>query len=174
MKKSDINKPPCYFDKYINCVDDIELFEAFQQSHIELNSLDLAKFNQIGDQVYAAGKWTIKDIFQHLIDTEHILAYRALRIGRNDITNLSGFDEAVLAANVSTKDRTLESIIAELKHRRTSTRLLFESFTDEALQTIGIASEMQMSALAFGFTILGHQKYHLRIIKEKYLPLINL
>ena len=174
MKKSDINQPPCYFDKYINYVDDIELFEAFQQSHIELNSLDLAKFNQIGDQVYAAGKWTIKDIFQHLIDTEHILAYRALRIGRYDKTKLSGFDEQVLAKNVSTKNRTLESLVNELKLRREVTKLLFVSFTDEALQIIGTASEMQMSALAFGFTILGHQKYHLKIIEEKYLPLINL
>ena len=171
MKKSDINQPPCYFDKYIECAEDVEILQAFDDSIKELEMLDLAKFNAIGDKVYATGKWTIKDIFQHLIDTEHILAYRALRIGRNDKTKLQGFDEQILADNVSTKNRTLQSIIEELKMRRKVTKLLFESFTGEHLQIIGFSSDMQMSALAFGFTIVGHQKYHLKIIEEKYLPL---
>ncbi len=173
MKKSDINKPPCYFDKYIECAEDVEILQAFDDSINELETLDLQYFNAIGDAVYAKGKWTIKDIFQHLIDTEHILAYRALRIGRNDKTKLQGFDEEVLADNVSTQNRTLESIIDELKLRRQVTKLLFESFTDEHLQIIGYSSDLQMSALAFGFTIVGHQKYHLKIIREKYLSLIN-
>jgi len=171
MKKSDIQKPPCYFDRYINLVADIELADAFQQSHAQLDALDLPALQRIGDRVYAAGKWTIKDTLKHLIDTEHILTYRALRIGRNDKTNLPGFDEALLAAHVSTKHRTLESLIDEMKTVRRATALLFASFDDEALQRIGLASEIQMSALAFGFTILGHQIHHLNIIAEKYVPL---
>ncbi len=173
MKKSDINQPPCYFDKYINCVDDIEIFEAFKQSQIELENLDLEKSDQIGDDVYAEGKWTIKDIFQHLIDAEHILSYRSLRIGRNDKTELPGFDEALLAANVSTKGRSLESIVDELKLIRKSTERLFESFNEEAMQRFTVINGNRMSALAYGFAILGHQKYHLKIVEEKYLPLIT-
>lgn len=173
MKKSDINKPPCYFDKYIECCEDVEILQACLDSIIELETLDLQQFNAIGDKVYAPNKWTIKEIFQHLIDCEHILAYRALRIGRNDKTKLQGFDEQILADNVSTKNQTLESLIDEMILRRKVTKLMFESFTDEHLQIIGYSSEIQMSALAFGFTILGHQKYHLQIIKDRYLPLIN-
>jgi hypothetical protein len=173
MKKSGINQPPCYFDKYINCVDDIEIAEAFKQSLAELDTLDVKRLNRVGDAVYAEGKWTIKDIFQHLIDAERILAYRALRIGRNDKTPYSGFDEALLAANVSTANRSLESILAELKIVRKATALLFASFTDEAVQRFIFANDKQMSALAFGFTIVGHQKYHLKLIKEKYLPLTD-
>lgn len=173
MKKSDINQPPCYFDKYIECAEDVEIRQAFDDSIKELEMLNLQRFNAVGDKVYAEGKWTIKDIFQHLIDTEHILAYRALRIGRNDKTKLQGFDEEILAANVSTKNRALESIIEELKLRRSVTKLLFESFTDEHLQIIGYSSDLQMSALAFGFTIVGHQKYHLKIIAERYLLPVN-
>jgi hypothetical protein len=174
MKKSDINQPPCYFDKYINCADDIDIAEAFKQSLAELDALDVTKLKQLGNAVYAEGKWTIKDIFQHLIDAERILAYRSLRIGRNDKTPYSGFDEALLAANVSTVNRSLESIVAELKTVRTATALLFESFTDEAVQRFIFSNDKQMSALAFGFTIVGHQKYHLKLIEEKYLPLLRL
>ena len=173
MKKTDINQPPCYFDKYINCLENIELSEAFSNAQWEIAALKLDQLKQIGDSVYAEGKWTIKDIFQHLIDAERIMAYRALRIGRNDKTPLSGFDQDILAANISTQNRTLESILEEFKIVRRATTCLFETFTDEALQRIGISSGMQMSALAFGFAILGHQKYHLKIIEEKYSPLVS-
>jgi hypothetical protein len=173
MKKSDIHQPPCYFDKYINQVEDLELTQAFQESKIELEELKVENLDRIGNAVYAAGKWTIKDIFQHLIDVEYILTYRALRLARNDKTQLSGFDEAVLAANVNTINRNLESLIAELKSIRNATTLLFGSFDDTALQHSGIISNNQMSALAFGFTIVGHQKHHLKFIEEKYLPLAN-
>lgn len=173
MKKSDINQPPCYFDKYMNCVADIELFEAFDQSQTELETLDLAHFNQVGEAVYAEGKWTIKDIFQHLIDAEHILSYRALRIGRNDKALYTGFDQDLLAANAGTSTRSLEVIVEELKLLRRVTKFMFRTFTDEAMQRFTIVDGKQMSALAFGFTIFGHQKYHLRMIGEKYLPLIK-
>jgi DinB superfamily len=171
MKKSDINQPPCYFDKYIDLVDDIEISAAFEQSLDELDALNLANFKQIGDAVYAPGKWTIKDIFQHLIDAERVLAYRSLRIGRNDQTQLPGFDEELFAANISTKNLTFESIIDELKIVRKSTELLFATFSDEAAQRFLNISGNQMSALAYGFAILGHQKYHLTIIEERYFPL---
>lgn len=157
----------------MNCVADIELFEAVNQSQTKLETLDLAHLNQVGDAVYAEGKWTIKDIFQHLIDVEHILSYRALRIGRNDKSLYTGFDQDLLAANVSTKSRSLEVIVEELKLLRQVTKFMFGTFTDEAMQRFTIVDGKQMSALAFGFAILGHQKYHLTMIGEKYLPLIK-
>lgn len=172
MKKSDIRQPPCYFDKYINYAEDVEILQAFKDSVTELELIEPAKLDRLGDAVYAAGKWTIRDIFQHLIDAEHILAYRSLRIGRNDKTILPGFDEALLAAHVSTQNRRLEDIIDELKLVRQTTARLFESFSDEALQRFTEVEDRRMSALAYGFTIVGHQKYHLEIIDRKYLPLL--
>ena len=172
MKKSDINKPACYFDRYIECCEDSEILQAFEESIRELESMDLSSIKAIGDSVYAEGKWTIKQIFQHLIDCEHILAYRALRIGRNDTTKLQGFNEQILADNVSVEGRTPESLIEEMKLRRKVTKLMFESFSDEQVQILGYTSDIQMSALALGFTIVGHQKHHFKIIENKYMPLI--
>lgn len=173
MKKSDINQPPCYFDRYLNYVADIELTDAFRQSLAEIDSLNVAELSEIGDAVYADEKWTIKSIFQHLIDVEHILSYRALRIARNDQTPLPGFDEALLAQNAGAEKRSLEGLILELKAARRASSLLFASLDDEGLQRSLIVSDKQMSALAFGFTIVGHQKHHLKIIEEKYLPLLE-
>ncbi len=173
MKKSDINQPPCYFDKYIELVEDIEISAAFKQSINDLDNLDLAKFKQIGDAVYAEGKWTVKDILQHLIDSERVLAYRSLCIGRNDPTELPSFDEEIFAATVSTKNRTLEEIIAELKIVRASTELLFESFDDAAMHRFMTIYDNQMCVLAYGFAIIAHQIHHLKIIEERYFPLAN-
>jgi uncharacterized damage-inducible protein DinB len=173
MKKSNINQPPCYFDRYINYVADIEIVDAFRESLTEIESFDVEELSKLGDTTYAENKWTIKDILQHLIDVEHILAYRALRIARKDKTPLPGFDEAELAMNAHPERRSLNELIAELKAVRQATSLLFESLDDEALQESAVVSENKMSALAFGFTIVGHQKHHLRIIEAKYLPLIT-
>jgi DinB superfamily len=173
MKRSDINQPPGYFDKYINLIDDIELSAAFKQSINQLDNLDLAKFEQISDAVYAEGKWTIKQILQHLIDSERVLGYRSLCIGRNDPTELPSFDEEIFAATVNTKNRTLEEIVAEMKIVRASTELLFESFDDTALRRSMTIYGNQMSVLAYGFAILSHQVHHLKIIEERYFPLAN-
>ncbi len=172
MKKSDINQPACYFDRYINYVADLEIGEAFKQSLAEIDSLNLAELNEIGNAVYAEQKWTIKSILQHLIDVEHILAYRALRIARNDTTQLPGFDEALFAENANVEKRSFEGLVAELKAARYATSLLFASLDDEALQRSLTISDNQMSVLAYGFALVGHQKHHLKTIEEKYLPLI--
>jgi hypothetical protein len=172
MKRSDIDQPRCYFNKYIDCVDDIELTQAFDDSIAELKSIDIPKWELVGSRAYAEGKWTIKDILQHLIDSERILSYRALRIGRNDKTKLPGFDEAHLAANVTTETRSISSLLEELILIRQASHLLFRSFDSEALRRSLMNNGILMSALAYGFTIIGHQKYHLRMIEDKYLPLI--
>jgi len=173
MKKSDINQPPCYFDRYMSRVDDIEISDALRRSQTELENLDLEKPGRLGDVAYAEGKWTVKDIFQHLIDAEHVLSYRALRIGRNDETILPGFDQDLFAANVSTKGRSIEKIVNQLKLIRKTTESLFETFDQAAMLRSTAISGNQMSVLAYGFAIVEHQGHHLEIIDKRYLPFVT-
>jgi hypothetical protein len=169
MKKSDVNQPPCYFDTYIHKVDDIELLDALKQSITELDKLDFDALNKKADYAYAEGKWTIKDIFQHLIDTERVMTYRALSYARNDVKQLPGFDENVYAQHANTKKRSLKSLIAEYKLVHKSSIALFKSFDKKALKRKGIMFNSEMSVLAVGFVLAGHQKHHLGVIKERYM-----
>jgi mannitol/fructose-specific phosphotransferase system IIA component (Ntr-type) len=169
MKKSDINQAPNYFDTYVNKIEDIELLDALKQSITELDSLDFEALEKLGDYAYAEGKWTIKDIFQHIIDTERIMGYRALRFARNDDTQLPGFDENSFAKNVSTKKRSLRSLILELKLVHKSSMALFKSFDKKALKRKGIMFKSEVAVLAIGFIIAGHQRHHLKVIKERYM-----
>ena len=93
MLRSEINPMPEYFDRYINMTDNVELLEAIQISLDELDQAPVEKWKALGDKVYEPGKWTIKDILQHLIDAERIFCYRALRFARNDKIDLPGFEE---------------------------------------------------------------------------------
>ncbi|WP_435355939.1 DinB family protein [Emticicia sp. SJ17W-69] len=171
MRKSDINPMPEYFDRYINLTDDIELSEALKISVEELKNLPIERWKAIGDKVYAEGKWTIKDIVQHIIDTERIFTYRALCFARGEKAQLPSFDEESYAKNGSTKHRTLEDLIEELLLVRTSFIKLYESFTPEVLLRTGLGFKGLYSVLAIGFITIGHQRWHFKIIEERYLSL---
>lgn len=164
---------PQYFDRYINLVPDIELSKAFDESVERLNSLDKNVLTKLDGKKYAAEKWTAKEIIQHIIDWERILSFRALLIARQEGGNPQSIDENLLGANTNADRRTIDSLIDELKAARASTRALFESFDDETLQFKGRNWNYEMSVLAMGFAMLGHQAHHLKIIEEKYYPLVN-
>ena len=172
MKRSDIHIMPEYFEKYINLVDDIELDEAFQKNINSIDAMDIAALRSLGTKAYAPGKWTINDIFQHVIDTERVMVYRTLRYARRDGIIPQGYDENLFAANANAEHRPLENILEELKQLHQSTRLMFRSFDNETLHITGINWNKEMSVLAMGFLITGHFIHHLKMIREKYLPLL--
>lgn len=172
MKRSDINPMPVYFDRYINLVADIDLVAAIQQSLDDIGRFPLDKWIALGDRVYAPGKWTIKDMLQHIIDTERIFTYRALRFARHDSTILPGFEEDDFANAAQANARPLEDLLAELTTMRQSSLQLFASFTDEMLQRTGKAFKSDISVLAIGFTLIGHQIHHLNVLAERYYPLL--
>ncbi len=173
MKKSAVPQNPSYFDAYINQVADIELTEAFQQSLADLDALDVEKLQDIGDRVYAPGKWTVRDLIQHVIDGERVFAYRALRFARNDRTPLPGYDENIFAQYAVANRRPLPEILAELRSVRESSLRLFQSFDEAALRRTGTMFNAELPVLAIGFTIIGHQKHHFRILEERYFPILQ-
>lgn len=118
---------------------------------------------------YEMGKWTIKQIIQHLIDTERVFSYRALCISRNDKTPLPGFDQDLYVDNSEVNDKSIDDLMNDYKALRLSTILLFESFSENALLRIGTVSGNGLSVRAIGFIIIGHENHHCHIIRERYL-----
>jgi hypothetical protein len=173
MKRSDIKLMPEYFSKYICLVDDIELDDAFQNNINTLASLEITMLESLEDNVYASGKWTVRDIFQHVIDTERVMSYRTLRFARRDGVIPAGYDQDLFAANANSGHRTLGEILEEFKVLHQATRLMFRSFGNETLQVTGINWNKEMSVLSMGFLITGHFIHHMKTIKEKYLPLLS-
>jgi len=121
------------------------------------------------EYAYAEGKWTIKQIVGHVIDTERIMAYRALRFARNDTKELLGFEPEDYVATARFHERSLESFAEEFVLVRKSNLMLFRQFNDHELARKGIASERLISVRAFMYIIPGHVNHHRNIIRERYL-----
>lgn len=164
---------PPFFDRYINIIEDIDIFDAFEKYNPEKIYSEMDEITALGDKIYAPGKWTTKDIFQHVIDNERIMAYRALRFSRNDKTPLPGYDEEPFAANTNAVNRTLPELMQEFVEVRTSTIALYKGMTGEMMLRTGTANQTEISPLALGFVILGHPVHHMNIIRERYFPLLS-
>ena len=154
---------------YIKAAANVELIEESEICLHEflrfVQNIPMDKF----DYRYAEGKWTIKDIIQHVIDTERIFAYRALRISRNDTTPLPGFEENDYVENTDANSRSIQELLTEFSAVRHSNILMFKSFSEEQLTRMGIASNHPISVRAIGFLIIGHQNHHQRVFQERYL-----
>jgi uncharacterized damage-inducible protein DinB len=158
-----------FYATYISKVDTTNLIEGLIQNNKSvvafLNSIDSDVYNY----KYAEDKWTVKELIQHIIDTERIFSNRALRIARNDATDLPGFDQDDFNPYSGANNRTKEELINDYTVARTNTISLFKSFTDEMLLKIGNVSDHELSARAAGFIIIGHENHHIQILKERYL-----
>lgn len=154
---------------YINAAGEVELFEELEISLHDfirfVQNIPMDKF----DYRYAEGKWTIKDIIQHIIDAERIFAYRALRISRNDKTPLAGFEENDFVNNTEANKRSIQDLLTEFSAVRQSNILFFKSLSDEQFLRMGTASENAISVRAIGFILIGHQKHHQKVFIERYL-----
>jgi hypothetical protein len=154
-------------------VADVELSQAFDDSVQQLNALDKELLTKLDDKRYAPDKWAVKTIIQHLTDVERILSYRVLLFARKEGSVPQEFDENLIATNANADKRMIEEVIGELKIVRAATKSLFDSFNNETLLNTGINWKYEMSVLAMGFSIIGHQIHHLKIIEEKYHPLLG-
>lgn len=159
-----------YQESYIKLVDDayslIEELEISVHNFIHfVREIPMDKY----DYRYAEGKWTIKDIIQHLIDSERIFAYRALRFSRGDETALPGFEENMYADNAHGSERSINDLLTEMSALRHANIMMFKSINADDLLRKGTASGYTVSVRAFGFLIIGHQNHHIKIFRERYL-----
>jgi len=118
---------------------------------------------------YAPGKWSIREIVGHLADAERVFSYRALRIGRNDQTPLPSFDENAWMPYGNFDGRPLADLLSELRVVRQSTLALYRSFTAEAVARRGVASQKEISVRAIIYITAGHERHHVKVVRERYL-----
>lgn len=157
-----------YYKSYIDRVSDdvLAVLEDQAQTFPEfIRNIPAEKANF----AYAAGKWSIKELLGHLIDTERIMAYRALRFARNDAQNLPGFEENDYVRESNYNSRSLESLADEFSCLRKANLLLFTSFNETELQRMGKANNYPVSVRALLFIIAGHVLHHQKVLIERYL-----
>lgn len=122
-----------------------------------------------GNYAYAPGKWTIKQMLIHLIDTERVFGYRILSFMRADRIALPGFNQDVWMEQADVAGRTIKDLLKEWKAVRDNTLFLLAQCTEEQSKFVGVASNWKVSVRAYFFIIIGHHLHHLQILRERYL-----
>lgn len=158
-----------YFKKYIDLVPEEDISTAFKNQLPVITAFLHTITEEKSNYSYAPGKWTIKELLQHIIDTERIFAYRCLCFARKEKVSLPGFDEDVYALNSNAGNRTWKDLAEEFLLVRKTTEILFNSFSEEAMNTSGSANNNPATALSMGFTAIGHVYHHKKILEERYL-----
>jgi uncharacterized damage-inducible protein DinB len=160
---------PAYFQNYINQVKAENIAEAVDKYGKAVVDFFRGIPEDKSTYRYAEGKWSLKEMLLHIIDTERIFGYRALSIARKDQTPLPGFEENDYALNSNADKRLWIDLLDEFEASRKSTDLLVKSFTEEQLQQQGTTSNQPNNVIAICFVIYGHILHHINIVNERYL-----
>ncbi|HXO76938.1 MAG TPA: DinB family protein, partial [Puia sp.] len=115
------------------------------------------------------GKWTIREMLQHIIDAERVFAYRALTFSRQDASPLPGYDENSWAVHAGGAGRRWKDMLEEFGVVRAATEYLYGSLSDEQLRFVGNANGRSWNGFTLGFIIPGHVAHHMKILQERYL-----
>jgi uncharacterized damage-inducible protein DinB len=169
MRRPDLEKVPDFYKGYVEYVKDMDLLDALRHASKLVQQLVPYIPEEKGTYRYAEGKWTIKEVINHMMDAERVFAYRALRFSRNDQTPLPPFEENDYAPEANAHSRTVQQLAKEMKRLRDTTIDLYSSFTPEMLNREGTASGKRISVLNLGYIIAGHDIHHHKILHERYL-----
>lgn len=118
---------------------------------------------------YAPGKWSLREVVGHVIDTERVFAVRALAFARCDSVPWPGFDQDEYNAASGADNRPVAQLAAELAAVRGSTLLLFAGFGDESWDRRGIASGNEFTVRSLAWIMAGHSRHHRKVVEERYL-----
>ena len=160
---------PEHFGKYVEQVAGSDVLEALRGQIRET----VATLREVSEEAslarYEVGKWSLREVVGHLIDTERIMAYRALRIARADRTPLPGFDQDGYIVAAGFDGREWGGLIDEFELVRRANLPLFEGLSEEAWGRTGISNGKEITVRALAYVIAGHEVHHMRIVRERYL-----
>lgn len=169
MTRPDLSTVPSFYKGYVESVMDLDLLEALRHGGRKAQELLLTIPEAKGTFRYAEGKWSVKEVLNHIMDAERIFAYRALRFSRNDQTPLHPFNENEYAGRANAHGRAIYQFAREMQWLRETTIDLYQSFTPEMLQLEGTASGQRISVFNLGYIIAGHELHHCKILTDRYL-----
>ena len=158
-----------YQISYISLIEGNNPVEAMQKQLTETTKLFTSLQESKGEYSYAEGKWTVKEVLGHIIDTERVMAYRALCIARGEKQILPGFEQDDYVKTSCAGKRTFTDLIDEYKRVREANIVLFKSFDEEMMSSRGKVNTYEITVNALMYIVPGHEKHHLNILKTKYL-----
>jgi hypothetical protein len=167
--KPDLNAVPEFYRGYVECTNHMPLMEQFNQSTHQLSLIMDGLNEENTDYSYLKGKWSLKEMFLHIIDTERVFSYRALCISRGERQKLPSMDQDEYVIRSEASSREIESLKREFLSVRESTILMFSSFSEKQWQSKGWVGPFEFTVIMLGYIIVGHLNHHVNIIESRYI-----
>ena len=167
--KPDLNIIPEFYRGYVECTNQTSLMEQFNQSTHQLSLIMDGLNEETADYSYLEGKWSLKELFLHIIDAERVFSYRALCISRGERQNLPSMDQDEYVMRSEASSRKIESLKREFLSVRESTILMFSSFSEGQWQSKGWVGPFEFTVSMLGYIIVGHLNHHVNIIESRYI-----
>ena len=167
--KPDLNTVPEFYREYIQSVLDDDYLDVLSNVYADAIAIFITIPEEKANYAYAEDKWVIKDILQHIIDAERIFTYRMVAISRGEKQAILGYDHNDYVTCAKAKNRSFDSLLKEYKSLHQSTNDLIASFSTEMLQIVGNANGSSIKVIDLIYINGGHQKHHIKVLKERYL-----
>lgn len=158
-----------YYERYISLVADGDIVSSLKNQITKTVDLLAEISAEKADFRYAEGKWSVKELVGHMIDTERIFAYRALRIARGDQTPIEGYEQDDYIKNAEFAKCSLADLAEEFALVRGANVLMFQNLSETAWHRRGTANDKEISVRALAYISAGHEIYHVDILKQRYL-----
>lgn len=165
----DASEYASYYNTYISLVGGHDILDSLERLGDEAAAFYSALSEEQGDLRYAPGKWSIREVLGHVIDTERIMTYRALRFSRNDTKDLPGFDQEPYVQNGPYSHCKLPDLLGEFDCVRQASIYLFGNLDEAAWTRGGTADQKRITVRSLAYIVAGHELHHRRIVQEKYL-----
>jgi len=169
MTRPQANEAATYYSRYIDLITDEDIVSRLKSQLGETTSF----LSKISDEkslnTYAPGKWTIRQVLNHVNDAERVFASRAFWFARGLPDALPGFDQDVCVEAAGANDISWSDLTNEFSNVRQSTISLFENLPAQAWMRTGVASDNPFTVNALGYIIAGHVSHHCNVIQERYL-----
>lgn len=158
-----------YYERYVSLIESGDILFSLENQVAQTLDL-LAKISEEkADFRYAEGKWSVKELVGHIIDTERIFAYRALRIARGDQTPIEGYEQDDYVRNAEFAECNLADLAEEFSLVRRANILMFQNLPETAWLRRGTANNKEITVRALAYILVGHEIYHVKILRERYL-----
>jgi hypothetical protein len=157
-----------FYAGYVSLVPEVDVLTVLEAQVDEIRRMAASVPADRETFRYASGKWSVREVFGHLADSERVFGYRAFSIARGNEGELPGFDENASMTPARFDRRPLASLVEEMAAVRTGSLLLFRHLEPEDWARMGTANGSPVSVRALAFMAAGHVRHHLGVLRERY------
>lgn len=157
-----------FYEGYVGLVPEGNVIEILEQQADKVSTAIRSLTEEQGNYRYSEGKWSVKEVFGHLIDNERIMSTRLLRIARGDATPLPGYEQDLFMAGHPFEAYSTDDLAEEYAAVRHATIVMLRRLSPEAWLRKGIVNNYTASARSITCVIAGHELHHLSVLQDRY------